>query len=85
MTQEATTVRIAGNGRMSLPTKHRRIVGLESGGVAVVRVEDGEIRIRPVKSVVEEIQTLAAQYFAGSGDSVDSFLADRRDEAAKEK
>ena len=73
MTQASTTVRIAGNGRLSLPTKHRRIVGLEHGGVAVVRVEDGEIRIRPVKSVVEEIQGLAAKYFAGSRIASTSF------------
>jgi len=51
----------------------------------VVRVEDGEIRIRPVKAVVEEIQNLAAQYFTGSGETVEQFLADRREEAVSEK
>jgi AbrB family looped-hinge helix DNA binding protein len=81
MTQDASTVRIAGNGRLSLPTKFRRQIGLENGGVVVVRVEDGEIRIRPVKAIIEEIQNLAAPYLAGSGETVDQFLADRRADA----
>jgi hypothetical protein len=58
---------------------------LESGGVAVVRVEDGEIRVPPVKFVGEEIQGLAAKYFASFQDSVDSFLDDRRIERSREK
>ena len=84
MASDASTVRIAGNGRVSLPARQRRLVGLEHGGVVVVRVEDGEIRIRPVLAVVEEVQALARRYFDGSGDSVDAFLSDRRDAAAHE-
>jgi hypothetical protein len=50
-------------------------------GRVVVRVENGEIRIRRVKAIVEEIKTLAAEYFTGSGETLDQFLADRREDA----
>lgn len=84
MVSEATMVRVAENGRLSLPSKYRRMVGLEDGGVVVVRVEDGEIRIRPVQAVVEELQEVARRYFAGSGETVERFLTDRREEALRE-
>lgn len=84
MVSETTMVRVAENGRLSLPSKYRRMVGLEDGGVVVVRVEDGEIRIRPVQAVVEELQEVARRYFAGSGETVERFLTDRREEALRE-
>lgn len=85
MTLDTSTLRIAGNGRLSLPVRQRRLLGLEHGGVVVVRVEDGEIRIRPVQAVVDEAQALARRYFAGSGESTDAFLSDRRDAAGHEE
>ncbi len=85
MAHEATTVKMASNGRLSLPTRQRRLVGLENGGVVVIRVEDGEIRIRPVKAVVEQIQGLASGYFSASHESVDAFLSDRREEESRER
>lgn len=85
MTQgAATTVRVAENGRLSLPAKQRRQVGIENGGVVVIRVEDGEIRIKSVQAVVQELQSLASKYFDDSGETVDRFLSDRHEEEAKE-
>lgn len=85
MVSEAITVKVAENGRLSLPSRHRRMVGLEDGGVVVVRVEDGEIRIRPVQAVVEELQKVARRYFAGSGETVEHFLTERREEALRDE
>ena len=84
MTLDTSTLRIAGNGRLSLPVRQRRLLGLEHGGVVVVRVEDGEIRIRPVQAVVDEAQALARRYFADSGESTNAFLSDRREAARQE-
>ena len=82
MVTESATVRVAENGRLSLPTKQRRLIGLENGGVVVTRVEDGEIRIRPIKSVIEEIQNLASKYI--SENCVHDFLLYRAEEYKKE-
>ena len=82
--ETATTIKVADNGRMSLPIQQRRQIGIEKCGV-VVTVENGEVRIKPVQTVVEEVQELAAKYLAGSGGTVDRFLNDRRHEESKEQ
>lgn len=84
MGQDSVIVMVGENGRIKLPATQRKLVGLKSGGVAVIRVEDGEIRIRPVQAVIEEIQELARPYFEGSGESVDRFIAERYEEASRE-
>jgi hypothetical protein len=50
----------------------------------MVRVVDGEIRMRPVRQVLAELQAEAREVFAGSGETVDGFLRERRDEARRE-
>ena len=51
----------------------------------MIRFENGELRIRTVRSILEELQREARALFAGSGESVNKFLADRRAEAAAEE
>jgi len=69
---------------MNIPAHIRRAVGLEHGGPVMVRVVDGEIRMRPVRQVLAELQAEAREVFAGSGETVDGFLRERRDEAHRE-
>lgn len=77
--------RMAPNGRLSVPAKFRKALGLESGGVVILSLRDGEIRIRPIQAVLAEIQAMVAPYLKTSGDTVEQFLADRRAEAAQEE
>ncbi len=84
MDQLETTTRVSGTGKVSLPAKLRRMVGLEHGGPVVVRVQDGEIRIRSVRDVLAELQADARRVFAGSGENVEGFLRERHAEAAHE-
>jgi len=84
MDQMETTTRVSDTGKLSLPAKLRRMVGLEHGGPVMVRVEDGEIRIRSVRDVLAGLQADARRVFADSGESVEGFLRERRAEAARE-
>lgn len=65
-------------GRLDLPEAQRRLVGLEAGGTVIVRVEEGELRIRSLDASLKALQAEASALFAGSGESVDRFLAERR-------
>ncbi len=56
MSNEVIMVLVSESGRITLPARHRKAVGLDAGGVAVARVENGEIRIRPVRDVLAEMQ-----------------------------
>jgi len=71
-------------GKMNLPSQIRRQVGLEDGGPVMVSVVDGEIRIKALRRVLSSLQAQAQSVFAGSGETVDGFLRERRQEAANE-
>jgi len=84
MGHETCIVKIAANGRLSLPAKQRKQLGLENGGLAVLRVEGGDLHIRPVRAVLADLQDRVARALKGSGTTVDDFIAERRKEAAIE-
>jgi AbrB family looped-hinge helix DNA binding protein len=71
-------------GKLNIPAQVRRQTGLERGGPVVMIVVDGEIRLRPVRTVLSKLQDDAAAVFSGSGETVDGFLAERRAEAARD-
>jgi AbrB family looped-hinge helix DNA binding protein len=85
MGHDSVLVKVAGNGRLSIPAKQRKLMGLDDGGLLVARIENGELRLRPVRAVLAEIQARVSERLAGSGETVDRFLADRREEAAREE
>lgn len=81
----ASVLRVADTGRLNIPVQVRKLVGLERGGPVSVWVEDGEIRVRPVRDVMAALQAEAADLFSGTDESVDLFLAERRAEAEREE
>ncbi|MGA8195758.1 MAG: MraZ N-terminal domain-containing protein [Acetobacteraceae bacterium] len=85
MSQKNLPVRMARNGRLSVPAKFRKALGLEDGGMVVLSLQDGEVRIRPIGVVLAEVQAMVAPYLKASGDSVEQFLADKRAEVAREE
>jgi AbrB family looped-hinge helix DNA binding protein len=78
-------IKVSPNGRLSIPAKQRKAMGLEAGGMVVVTVQDGELRIRTVQAVLDEISALVAPVLKASGDTVDQFIADRHAEAEREE
>jgi hypothetical protein len=50
----------------------------------MVSVVDGEIRMRVLRQVLADLQVEARDVFAGSGETVDGFLQERRDAARRE-
>lgn len=85
MGHDSQPIKMAANGRLSIPAKQRKALGLENGGMVVSTLENGELRIRPIAAVLAELQAMVAPYLKASGDTVDQFIADRRAEAAREE
>jgi len=79
-----SVARVSEGGKMNIPAYIRREVGLEHGGPVMVSVVGGEIRMRVLRNVLTDLQDEARDVFAGSGETVDRFLAERREEAARE-
>ena len=81
----AIVTKVSELGKMNIPVQIRRQTGLERGGPVMMTVVAGEIRLRPVRTVLAGLQTDADVVFAGSDETVDGFLAERRDEAARDE
>jgi AbrB family looped-hinge helix DNA binding protein len=79
-----SVARVSEGGKMNIPASVRREVGLEHGGPVMVSVVGGEIRMRVLKHVLADLQDEARDVFAGSGESVDGFLRERRAEARRD-
>lgn len=77
--------RIDSAGRLSIPARHRKALGLETGGPVVVTLQGNEVRVRAVADVMAELQAETARLLLGPDASVDAFLAGRRAEAAREE
>jgi AbrB family looped-hinge helix DNA binding protein len=61
VTQHATQqgfalVRIDENGCITMPAEQRKLLGLAEGVVVVATVKDAELSIRPVSSVITDLQ-----------------------------
>ncbi len=81
----AIVTKMSEHGKMNIPVQVRRQAGLERGGPVMVAVVEGEIRSRPVRTVLTSLQADADAVFAGSGERVDGFLAERRAKAARDE
>jgi AbrB family looped-hinge helix DNA binding protein len=84
MGHESGLVRIAENGRVSIPAKYRKMLGLEHGGIGVARMENGELRLRPVRQVIADLQERVSKLTPTQESDVDWLLQQRRLEFAKE-
>jgi bifunctional DNA-binding transcriptional regulator/antitoxin component of YhaV-PrlF toxin-antitoxin module len=73
------------SGRLSLPARFRKAVGLERGGEVLVELDGREIRITTVDEVVSRAQALTRRLLGEKPEaSLDAFLAERRREAERE-
>ncbi|WP_029029260.1 AbrB/MazE/SpoVT family DNA-binding domain-containing protein [Salinarimonas rosea] len=81
MTTRAT---VTASGRLSLPADLRRRHGLAEGGEIIIQETDDAIVLRTVDQVLAEARAIARSIAERGGGSVDDFLSERREDAARE-
>lgn len=81
MTTSATIDRA---GRILVPLKLRRELGMTGGAAVVLSVEDGELRIRTKKAAIERARERLKKLKKPGRGVVEEFLAGRRGEARRE-
>ena len=85
MNHNEINVTIAKNGRMVIPAKFRKALGLEEGGNVTVSLKGDTIAIQSKMARLKAAQEYVAKHFGHKKDSiVDDFLADKRAEAKRE-
>ena len=80
--REQISVKVSPSGKMHLPSALRKELGLENGGLLIIESEGKSHKITSLRAQMEAMREKLAPYF--KNDSVDQFLADRREEAKRE-
>ena len=85
MERKCVLVRVAENGRVGLPAWQRKLVGLEHGGLVQLEVANGELRLRPIDKIIDQLQERLAPYAEGPVGGVEMLFEERRREVALEE
>lgn len=80
----AERVSIDDAGRIVVPAKMRKALGIEGGQALSIRLDGNVIQLQTLKTAIETTQTLARQKRSGKASVVDAFIKERRVEAEKE-
>ena len=81
---ESRSTKIDDGGKLVIPARFRRELGLQIGDTVVMEVVEGELRVRSRDAAITEIQRLVRSLVPEGVSVVDELIADRRTEAAKE-
>ena len=71
-------------GRLVIPARFRRAMGLRGRGTVVVGMVGDSLHVHTVDGALERLQHLARRKKADDGSAVDAFIAGRREEAERE-
>lgn len=83
MATSTESVRILEGGRIVIPARFRKELGLKQGDSVTLELDDGVLRILTVRERLRRARELLAPFLTG-GSVVDEFIAERREEARKE-
>jgi AbrB family looped-hinge helix DNA binding protein len=75
---------IGSGGRINLPARQRRVLGLAEGDEVVVGVEGSALRIESRDAAIDRVQRKVRERFGDGRSLSDELISERRDEAAKE-
>jgi hypothetical protein len=72
-------------GRLAVPAAFRKAMEVDESGEVFARVVDGELRVATAEVAVRRVQEMVRKMIPGNESLVDSLIADRREEAAREE
>jgi AbrB family looped-hinge helix DNA binding protein len=75
--------RVGAGGRIVIPAKIRRELGMEEGEPVVMHVEDGEFRVWTISEGIRRVQERMKPYIIPGRSVVDELIAERRAEVAR--
>lgn len=80
----AERVVIDAAGRLVVPARFRKAMGIHGRGTVVVGMVGDSLRIHTVDGALERLQRIARRKGADGTSAVDTFIAERRAEAERE-
>lgn len=82
MNQLAT---IGKSGRLVIPAKFRKKLGLKEGEGVMIAMKEGHIEISPIDVSIKEAQRRVAKYLKPGDDLVEMLFEERKEELASER
>jgi AbrB family looped-hinge helix DNA binding protein len=76
-----TTIREG--GRLVIPAKYRKALGIKPGDEVLLSLEDGEIRVVSTRQAVARAQTLVRRYIPKGRSLSKELIKERQEEAAR--
>lgn len=77
-------VRVDKVGRIVVPARFRKTLGLEPGETAIVKLEGNTLRVHSIRAAIEQAQALMRKKNPKNRSAVDELIAERRAEATRE-
>lgn len=81
---EEMRARIAGNGRLVIPSSFRRAMGIEAGDELVLRLEKDELHIVTKRQQLAKARALVRRHVKPGASLVDELIKERREAAKRE-
>jgi AbrB family looped-hinge helix DNA binding protein len=78
------STKITKGGRLVIPVSFRRELGLKAGDEVVLRLVDGEVRIRTRREAIREAQAIVRRHVKKGRSLVQELLQERRSEAKRD-
>ena len=79
-----TTATLTSKGQITIPQIVRRILGLQTGDEIILRLVDGEVRIKTRREAVKEAQAIVRKHVKKGRSLVEELKRERRTEADRE-
>ena len=76
--------RLVSGGRLQIPARVRRELGLSDGDAVTMEMVKGELRVRPYRDALGRAQGIVRKYIPNGVSLADELIADRRAEAERE-
>lgn len=80
----STQIRINENGRIVIPFRFRRAMGIEPGDSVVLTLEGGVLHVEPQRARIRRIQDELKKFAKPGGLASDEVAKERREEAQNE-
>jgi AbrB family looped-hinge helix DNA binding protein len=77
-------VAMASNGRLVIPANVRTELEMQDGGSFILHVQNGEIRLEPIRAAVARAQAIVRRYVPETASLVGELSEDRRRAAERE-
>lgn len=81
---EAQRVRLIEGGKVIIPAPIRRSLGLTTGDVVTIELDNGDIRIRTLDSALARARAIVRRHVAPGHSLVSELVSDRRSEAERD-